>query len=135
MFNSLVCPCGIHRNDCDYHKPEPVTQKSNVYDVRGTCFISGVTNFTMENLFDALAVLYPNKDPSQIDLTVDTALFYLLKKNGLVDYAPGMLSNEARLQGMRLFHQPLPIEPSNCFTTFITTQSGENVGELKTREA
>lgn len=26
MNNTAICPCGIHRDDCDYHKPAPESE-------------------------------------------------------------------------------------------------------------
>lgn len=64
-----ICLCGIAREDCDYHKPTPVVSQVPVYDVTGTCFIEGVTNFTAENLHNTLVNIgYGDYDPSIVKL-------------------------------------------------------------------
>lgn len=79
-----ICPCGIARDDCDYHKPAPVVVQVPVpvHDVSGTCFIEGVTNFTARNLYDTslltMSVL------SGVQIETDNYIFDRLNNQNLL---------------------------------------------------
>ncbi len=56
------CLCGRLREGCTYHDPKLQpgyvdwsTYEVTMHDVSGTSYIQGITNFTYENVFDALS--------------------------------------------------------------------------------
>jgi hypothetical protein len=118
-----ICLCGIAREDCDYHKSAPVVSKVPVYDVSGTSFIPGVTNFTCENLFDATV----NID-GIIKIVVHIALYHKLYKNNLLDfYSNGIV----RLQGIQVLSSTDPqfrsTKNGRLFDSTITALDGSQI--------
>lgn len=121
-----ICLCGIAREDCDYHKPQLPIYLIPVHDVSGAKFVPGITNFTLENLFDASANLVEIKE-----ILVHPAVYNRLNKNNLLD---SYLDGSTRLQGIIVNPDPTCVKHRNVFDTTIIALNDEKV-ILRTREA
>jgi hypothetical protein len=107
-----ICLCGIARDDCDYHKPEPVVAQVPVYDVSGTVFIAGVTNFTAENVFDSILCL---KSQHHLKLQVDINIFDRLNSHNLLCLN---VNNKPSFQNLPIYASWL-VSPGPVFSTFV----------------
>jgi hypothetical protein len=126
-----ICPCGIARDDCDYHKPVPVVSQGLVYDVSGTAFVAGVTNFTVENLFDALDLVWCNgRDAEDFRMTTHTALFMRFRKCNLLDCD---INGQWSLQGMPVSESLLG-KAGGVFDSLIQHSNDGRQVILRTRE-
>jgi hypothetical protein len=121
-----ICPCGIARDDCDYHKPAPVVPQVPVYDVSGTCFVVGVTNFTIENLYDASLPA----TSGLMKIIVHTALYHRIRKCNLLDILP---NGTETLQGFPIQHNPNFPKTGGVFDSLLVHKDGKEV-ILRTRE-
>ncbi len=127
------CLCGRLREGCDYHDPKlqpgySVSPEVPVYDVSGSAFIAGVTNFTMENWYDAQSVFSIQNDDTVI-LVVHPALRNRMLKCNLLDIAPG----GERLQGMLVKMDPM-LSLTKGVATSRFEKDGKAIGLLITRE-
>jgi len=128
------CTCGVKFTGglcsdwCDSLKPAAVGMP--MHDVSGTTFISGVTNLTAENIYDAMEIAYIGKVCNTIvEMTLHPALLSRMRKCGLIDKGP--LQAEW-FQGIHVLEHPM-LKQANVFDTLI--QQGSLKIILRTREA
>lgn len=121
-----ICPCGIARDDCDYHKPTPVVSQVPVYDVSGTCFIEGVTNFTVDNLYDASLPA----TSGLMKIIVHSALYGRLRKCNLLNILP---DGTETFKGFIIIHNPNFPKTGGVFDSLLVHKDGKEV-ILRTRE-
>lgn len=124
-----ICPCGIARDDCDYHKPAPDVSQVPVHDVSGTCFIEGVTNFNVDSLCNALDLVWQIDRWEDFRMITHTALFHRMRKNNLLDCD---INGQWSLQGM-LVSETLLGKIDGVFDSLIEHKDGRSV-ILRTRE-
>lgn len=126
-----ICLCGIAKEDCDYHKPTVVAvSNSFIYNVSGTVFVPGVTQFTAENLFDAYSGI-----GEPIEMLVHTALFSRLNQYNLLDF---YTEGRVKFQGLLVHRNDdvdglLLLKSGPVFRTILTFADGRQV-VLITRE-
>ncbi len=124
---SDICLCGIVKEDCDYHRPAAISAVP-WHNVSGTCFIPGVTQFTVENLFDALELIRKTDSWEDFTLDVHAALHSRLRKNNLLDCDNGQWS----LIGMKV-NSVNEGKNGGVFDSVISHADGRKV-ILRTRE-
>lgn len=132
-----ICLCGIAREDCDYHKPAPVVSQVPVYDVSGTCFIKGVTNFTRQNFFDACQVIWIKDRTEDFILKIWVPLFNHLNHEGILDTSYIFTSNVPSSVVCTLQGTPIVTEAifpnSSIYDSLIYHLDGRKI-ILRTRE-
>lgn len=121
-----ICLCGIAREDCDYHKPTPVVSQVPVYDVSGTCFIEGVTNFTVDNLYDASLPA----TSGLMKIIVHSALYSKLRKCNLLYILP---DGTETFQGFIIIPNPNFPKTKGVFDSLLIHKDSKQV-ILRTRE-
>ena len=130
------CTCGVKFTGglcsdwCDSLKPKAVAVGMQMHDVSGTCFIPGITNLTLENVYDAMEIAYIGKTCNTIvEMALHPALLSRMRKCGLIDKGP--LQAEW-FQGIHVLEHAM-LKQGNVFDTLI--QQGGLKIILRTREA
>lgn len=96
------------------------TEDDLTFDASGVGFVAGVTNFTAENLFDAVQTAGDSQEDFKI-LCVHSAVFSRMRKNNLIDFLQDSVTGAslATFQGMQVVYDDGMPKNGNVYHTYI----------------
>lgn len=98
-------------------------------DVKGGAFVAGATNFTAENLFDALQTAGDSQSDFRA-LAVHSAVYNRMRKNNLIDFkqdsVPG--ADLGSFQGLELIVDDGMPKTGNVYTSYIFAPGALEIG-------
>lgn len=99
------------------------------FDASGVGFVAGVTNFTAENLFDAVQTAGDSQEDFKI-LAVHSAVFSRMRKNNLIDFIQDSVSGAslATFQGMRVVYDDQMPKSGNVYHSYIFAPGAVELG-------
>lgn len=98
-------------------------------DVKGAGFVPGVTNFSAENLFDAIQTAGDVQGDFTV-LAVHSAILNRMKKNNLIDFIPDSVTGAqlATFQGLRVVVDDGMPKNGNVYTSYIFAPGAIGIG-------
>lgn len=99
------------------------------FDASGVSFVAGVTNFTAENLFDAVQTAGDSQEDFKI-LAVHSAVFSRMRKNNLIDFIQDSVSGAslATFQGMQVVYDDQMPKTGNVYHSYIFAPGALELG-------
>jgi hypothetical protein len=99
------------------------------FDASGVGFVAGVTNFTAENLFDAVQTAGDSQEDFKI-LAVHSAVFSRMRKNNLIDFIQDSVSGAslATFQGMQVVYDDGMPKSGNVYHSYIFAPGALELG-------
>ncbi len=99
------------------------------FDASGVGFVAGVTNFTAENLFDALQTAGDSQSDFSV-LAVHSAVFNRARKNNLIDFIQDSVTGAdlATFQGLRMVVDDGLPKTGNVYTSYIFAPGALEIG-------
>jgi hypothetical protein len=99
------------------------------FDAKGAGFVPGVTNFTAENLFDALQTAGDSQNDFSA-LSVHSAVYSRMRKNNLIDFIQDSVTGAdlATFQGLRLVVDDGLPKSGNVYTSYIFAPGALEIG-------
>ncbi len=105
------------------------TQFDLTFNASGVGFVAGVTNFTAENLFDAVQTAGDSQEDFKI-LAVHSAVFSRMRKNNLIDFIQDSVSGAslATFQGMQVVYDDQMPNSGNVYHSYIFAPGALELG-------
>lgn len=105
------------------------TEDDLTFDASGVGFVAGVTNFTAENLFDAVQTAGDSQEDFKI-LCVHSAVFSRMRKNNLIDFIQDSVSGAslATFQGMQVVYDDQMPKSGNVYHSYIFAPGALELG-------
>ncbi len=99
------------------------------FNASGSVFAAGVTNFTAENLFDALQTAGDSQGDFTV-LAVHSAVYNRMRKNDLIDFIPDSVTGAqlATFQGLRLVVDDGMPKTGNVYTSYAFAPGALEIG-------
>jgi hypothetical protein len=99
------------------------------HDASGVGFVAGVTNFTAENLFDAVQTAGDSQEDFKI-LAVHSAVFSRMRKNNLIDFLQDSVTGAslATFQGMQVVYDDQMPSSGNVYHSYIFAPGALELG-------
>jgi hypothetical protein len=99
------------------------------FDASGVGFVAGVTNFTAENLFDAVQTAGDSQEDFKV-LAVHSAVFSRMRKNNLIDFIQDSVTGAdlATFQGMKVVYDDQMPKTGNVYHSYIFAPGAVELG-------
>jgi hypothetical protein len=116
-------------NDAAPDVDDTHTEDDLTFNASGVGFVAGVTNFTAENLFDAVQTAGDSQEDFKI-LCVHSAVFSRMRKNNLIDFIQDSVTgaNLATFQGMKVVYDDQMPKSGNVYHSYIFAPGALELG-------
>lgn len=130
QLTTLAILAGVFAdNDAAPDAGDTHTEDDLTFDASGAGFVAGVTNFTAENLFDAVQTAGDSQEDFKI-LCVHSAVFSRMRKNNLIDFVPDSVTGAdlAYFQGMKVVYDDGMPKSGNVYDSYIFAPGALELG-------